>query len=216
MGSRAEQTTSGRRYSRDTAEFARVANLSDAVFAIAMTLLVLTLETPDVPVAELAGALADDVPQLGAFLLSFGLVANIWWIHHKFFAQLAWIEPGIVAINLAGLCGVALVPFPTSLVGSNPTAVAAVVPFIAVFVVLNLLYLWMMERAHRAGAWTDPMPAGLFPWIRAGWLLSGAMMMAALILAVWWPLGGLLVLIVSSIPELLLGRRAPAGYRQWA
>jgi hypothetical protein len=24
------------------------------------------------------------------------------------------------------------------------------------------------------------------------------------------------VLIVSSIPELLLGRRAPAGYRQWA
>ncbi len=36
-------------YDRDSLEFHRVINLSDAVFAIAMTLLVLTIDIPDVP-----------------------------------------------------------------------------------------------------------------------------------------------------------------------
>ncbi|QBI18683.1 DUF1211 domain-containing protein [Egibacter rhizosphaerae] len=102
--------SASRRYRRDSVEFSRVANLSDALFAIAMTLLVLRIEVPDVPADQLAGALADQLPQFIAFLLSFAVVANFWWIHHRFIAVLGVVEPGLIAINLVLLGAVALVP----------------------------------------------------------------------------------------------------------
>jgi uncharacterized membrane protein len=216
MSTRTDHAVPSRRYGRDSQEFARLVNLSDAVFAIAMTLLVLTLETPQVPASELAAALGRELPQLVAFLLSFALVANIWWQHHKLFAKLAWIEPGIVAINLVLLGAVALVPFPTSLLGSTPTARAAVAPFVTVFIVLSLLYLGLMVRVQRLGAWTEPVPAGLFPWLAAGFALVVVAMSAALLITWWSPRGALLLLVVSNLPERLLARGAPPGYDAWA
>ena len=64
------------RYDRHSPEFTRVANLSDAVFAIAMTLLVLTLDVPDVPAGRYGEVLSQQAPQLVVFVLAFGLVAN--------------------------------------------------------------------------------------------------------------------------------------------
>jgi uncharacterized membrane protein len=203
-------------YGRETAEFARVVNLSDAVFAIAMTLLVLALDVPDVPVAELAGALAADLPQLGAFLLSFTLVASIWWQHHKLFARLARVDLGLVSLNMALLAGVALVPFPTSLVGTAPTSRAAVVPFIAVFLALTVLFTLMLERVQRMGAWEPTMPDGLYPWVRAGYVAVVGMDVLALVVALVWPLPGLLLLLVSSLPERVVAVRAPDGYARWS
>jgi uncharacterized membrane protein len=215
MGTRTQPEGRSTRHGRDTLEFARVVNLSDAVFAIAMTLLVLTLDVPEVPAADLASALAGDLPQFVAFLLSFALVANIWWQHHKLYARLAWIDPGIIAINMGGLGAVALVPFPTGLVGNAPTVRAAVLPFITVFIILNLLYLWLMARAQRVGAWSDPMPPGLFPWLAGGLSVVILAMMVALLVAVWSPLGGLVLLAISSLPERVLARRAPPDYGTW-
>ncbi|MFN7149046.1 MAG: TMEM175 family protein, partial [Microthrixaceae bacterium] len=119
-----------RRYGRDSTEFGRVVNLSDGIFAIALTLLVLNLVVPGVQADQLGGMWRDLVPSLVAFVLAFGLVANIWWLHHKVFAALETVEPGMIALNVVGLAGVALVPFPTSLVGAHPDQPAAVVPFL--------------------------------------------------------------------------------------
>ena len=65
-------------YERDSLEFHRVINLSDAVFAIAMTLLVLTLDIPDVPSDQLGEALIVQASQFASLILSFSLVAMIW------------------------------------------------------------------------------------------------------------------------------------------
>jgi uncharacterized membrane protein len=204
------------RYGRDSLEFARLANLSDAVFAIALTLLVLGLEVPDVAADALAGELAQVAPQLVAFALGFALVANIWWQHHKLLARLAHVDGGLVALDLALLGAVALVPFPTGLLGSYPTERAAVLPFTAIFLVLVLLFLWLVDHAHRRDAWAASFPARLYPWVVAGYAITAGAMGAAAVLAVWWPVIGLLVLAASSIPEAVLARRAPPGYRDWS
>lgn len=205
-----------RRYGRDTPEYARVANLSDAVFAIAMTLLVLALEAPDVPAERLAAALAADVPRYVAFVLSFVLVANVWWAHHKFFGLLAWLEPWLVAVNLGVLGLVALVPFPTSLIGAAPTAGAAVVPFVALFVVIHVLFLTLLIRAHALGAWRIPMPRGLYPWLVAGWLGHLALMVLALAVALAWPIGGLVLAAASGTAVgVTMAVLAPPAYAEW-
>lgn len=204
------------RFHEDTPEFGRVVNLSDGVFAIALTLLVLTLDVPAVPASELAGALLAEVPQVLMFALSFFLVAGIWWMHHRLVAQLAAFDSALMAMNLALLGLVALIPFPTSLVGHAPTARAAVLPFMAVFLGISALFLLMLLRAHATGIWRRPPPEGLFRWIVLGWCGQVAGVVAAMLLALLAPLAGLVLMaLLGTIIAMALALVAPPAYRRW-
>jgi uncharacterized membrane protein len=206
-----------RRYARDTPEYARVANLSDAVFAIAMTLLVLTLDVPRVAPDRLWPELVASAPQVIAVVLAFALVANVWWAHHKFFGLLAFVEPVVIALNLVILAAVAVVPFPTSLIGNHPSAGSAVVPFVGLFAVLHVLFLAMLVRVQATGAWRMAVPPRLYPWLVLGWLAHLALMLLALLVALWWPIGGLVVAALSgTIVGVTMSLRAPPAYADWA
>jgi uncharacterized membrane protein len=206
---RAPTLTSGLRYARATPEFARIANLSDAVFAIAMTLLVLTLDTPEVPVGQVSSALVDQLPQLVAFGLAFALVANLWWQHHKMFALFEVVEPGMVGINLALLGAVALVPFPTSLVGSAPADRGAVVAFIAVFLVLSLLHLLLVVRARAVDAWGEVVTDEAFYWMVGQWVSGSVVLLVAAAATLWRPVIGLTVLAVTFVLGPVAARQHP-------
>lgn len=205
----------GRRYDRDSNEFGRVANLSDGVFAIALTLLVLDLVVPGVDADRLGEMWRDLVPSLVAFGLAFGLVANIWWLHHKVFAALGAIEPGMVAINTIGLAGVVLVPFPTSLVGAHPNEGPAVVPFIALFLVLSCVWLVFVLRANHVGAWARPLSAETFRWLLIDWGASLAALAVALLVALVNPLAALVVLPVTSAVGMAVTSRIGPDRSGW-
>jgi uncharacterized membrane protein len=174
------------RFARDSLEFGRVVNLSDAVFAISLTLLVLTLE-----------GLA--VTGLISFALAFFLVGSVWWHHHRIVARLAFFDPGLVALTLVLLAGIALAPLPTRLVGEDPRSPVAVVSFIGLFAVLSSLSLLFIVRAHRVGAWREPLSPALFRWILLDWGTSLGILLATLGVAVRWPVTALVVLTVLSI-----------------
>jgi uncharacterized membrane protein len=196
-------TATAHRYARETIEFGRVVNLADAVFAIALTLLVLSLDR-----VELAG--------LVSFGMAFFLVANLWWQHHRIVAQLAWLEPGLIAVNLGLLAGVALVPFPTSLVGADWGARHAVLPFIGLFAVLSVLSIAFILRAQRLGAWRRALPDRLFRWVMVDWGANLAVLLGCLTVALWAPLAGLLLLVgASAVHGLTVMRLGPAERRAW-
>ena len=98
--------------------FDRLVNFSDAVVAIAITILVL----PMVDEATSAGSqgidavLAGIFPQLLMFVLSFVNIAYFWLQHHRFFERLRRIDHRLMLINLAWLLGIVFMPFPTVLV----------------------------------------------------------------------------------------------------
>ncbi len=186
-------------HDRGMPEFSRVTNLSDAVFAIAMTLLVLTLDAPRSGAGGLASALVEQLPQLVAFGLAFALVANLWWQHHQLLASFAFVEPGLVGINLVLLGAVALVPFPTSLIGSAPADRVAVFVFIALFVVLSLLFLLLVLRAHRRRAWLDHIDEPDVYLMVGRWSSGIVVLLVAALVTVWLPAVGMSILALSII-----------------
>jgi uncharacterized membrane protein len=119
-----------RTYDRDSAEFNRILAFTDGLFAIAMTLLVVDLAVPvlhhDSSVHELANSLNDESAKLVSFFISFAVIGRYWMAHHNFFAGLARIDRGMIALNLLYLAFIAFLPFPTALLGeyfSNPLSV---------------------------------------------------------------------------------------------
>ena len=99
----------------------RIQTLTDGIFAIAMTLLVLNLEVPDFPSsvtdAEFSTFLIGMIPKFYVYGLSFILLAVFWRINHAQFHVIKKADMGLIRINILWLLFVALVPFSTILIG---------------------------------------------------------------------------------------------------
>jgi TMEM175 potassium channel family protein len=99
----------------------RIVNLSDGVFAIAITLLVLDIHVPDIPenmvATELPGGLLSLWPKYLGYFLSFVGISTFWMIHHSIFRLIRAYDRTLLYLNFLFLMVVALIPFPTSLLG---------------------------------------------------------------------------------------------------
>src|SRR5204863_6849650 len=70
----------------------RVVFFSDAVFAIAMTVLVLSIHVPTVRNGEVGRALRDQLPAIYSYFLSFAVIALYWLVHHRMFHWIRRID----------------------------------------------------------------------------------------------------------------------------
>ncbi|MBV8971558.1 MAG: DUF1211 domain-containing protein, partial [Sphingomonadaceae bacterium] len=107
--------------SHDRHQLERLIFFSDAVFAIAMTLLVVDVRLPPlhhVSEAALAQALIGLIPQYIGFLISFLVVGRFWIGHHRAFGWLERSDDRLVGLNLLFLLTIAFMPFPTTLISS--------------------------------------------------------------------------------------------------
>jgi uncharacterized membrane protein len=107
----------GRLIERDEAEFGRTLSFFDATFALAMTLLVTTLEPSEYDWSSF-GALWDSMgTELVSFAVSFVLVASFWWANHRFVGSLERLGSKVILANVAMLAFVVLIPFTTDALG---------------------------------------------------------------------------------------------------
>ncbi|WP_158220494.1 TMEM175 family protein [Kineosporia sp. A_224] len=99
----------------------RIVVFADAVVAIACTLLVLPLvdlATQDAG-APLDSLLGDHLGELGAFALSFAVIARLWVAHHRLFERVGAYDTTLVRLTLAWLFTVAFLPFPTAILATQ-------------------------------------------------------------------------------------------------
>lgn len=99
----------------------RVEAFSDGVFAIALTLLVLTIEVPDVN-GNLGHELARLWPAYGAYGLSVLVIGAIWVNHHAMFDQIDAVTWPLLFLNTTALGLVAFLPLPTEVLAKSLTA----------------------------------------------------------------------------------------------
>src|SRR5215469_17210406 len=98
----------------------RILALSDGVFAIAITLLILEIAIPaTTPGAALPKALLGLWPRYLAYVLSFVVIARFWVTHHVAFRLIARYDNVLIWLNLLLLMFVSFLPFPTAVVGAH-------------------------------------------------------------------------------------------------
>jgi uncharacterized membrane protein len=95
---------------------ARLETLSDGIFAIAITLLVLTIAEPS-NYHRLAHQLGGLWPSLAAYVVSFGVIGIMWLNHHSVFANIDGVDRGVFYLNLVLLMSIAFLPYPTGVLG---------------------------------------------------------------------------------------------------
>jgi uncharacterized membrane protein len=102
-----------------TAGKSRIEALSDGVFAIAMTLLVLKLEVPEVmhhsSNAEMLRQLLALGPALVTYVVTFLIAGGFWFLHHLTFHFIRNVSGVLIWVNLVFLMLVALLPFSAGL-----------------------------------------------------------------------------------------------------
>jgi uncharacterized membrane protein len=132
----------------------RVEAFSDGVFAIAITLLVLTVAQPR-SYRDLAHELGTQWPSLAAYIVSFAVIGIMWINHHSVFVHLEHVDRGLVYLNLLLLMTIAFLPYPTGVLGQalakgQGTRTAAVVYGI-VMAINSYAWsgLWLYASRHR-------------------------------------------------------------------
>jgi uncharacterized membrane protein len=100
----------------------RMILFSDAVFAIAITLLVLEIKVPHVSDdtnIPLLKFLIGMTPKFIGFFISFFVIGQYWIVHHKLFGFVEDYDGGLLWLNLIFLLSIVLMPFSTALYSEN-------------------------------------------------------------------------------------------------
>jgi uncharacterized membrane protein len=138
----------------------RVVAFSDGVFAIAITLLVLSITVPTVSDKHLGKALEDLLPQLFTYALSFLVVGVYWMAHHRAFRSLIKVNRPLLWINLFLLGSVALLPFPTEILGKYGNTTLGTVIYASAITAVGALYVLLWWYMNHAGL-SAPMSPNL-------------------------------------------------------
>jgi uncharacterized membrane protein len=122
----------------------RVLAFSDAVFAIAITLLTLELWLPPgLQGSAFTTQLRHLLPSLGAYALSYIILGQLWLTHHRIFSVIARVDRPLLTANLAFLGLIALMPFPVHLLADYHDRPLAVAVYALTFILAMLLQGWL-------------------------------------------------------------------------
>ncbi|HEX79211.1 MAG TPA: DUF1211 domain-containing protein [Dehalococcoidia bacterium] len=124
----------------------RLEALTDGVFAIVMTLLVLEISVPEIAQSsrhtELPQRLLELWPKLLSYFISFVILGIFWYLHHFAFRYIKQSDDRLIWLNIFFLMFVALIPFSTSLFGSYPKEQLPLIIYVT-----NMIFVGIMRFA---------------------------------------------------------------------
>jgi len=187
----------------------RIEALSDGVFAVGMTLLVLDIKLPTMPNEisshEFIHAIFALWPHFGVFVLSFVILARAWAVHHYIFDYLVRYDHTLVYLNMLYLMAVALLPFSTSLVGTHSNFEISAAIYAANFLALSgiTLLIWNYATRDRRLVRGDIQPE-LIAWLKKRLVLSTVINCAAILIALISPPLCILLLLIYQLSMVII------------
>jgi len=197
----------------DTNPNARLEAFSDGVFAIALTLLIIDIKIPVgesiASTGELWLALEHLLPRIFAFLLSFVIIFITWVNHHNSLKLVVRSSSAFIYANGFLLLSVAIMPFPTALLGETlftDHAAPAVVLYAVVNGLQTIGWILMIKVALK--------PKSLIRNAKSAAVARGNLRIAYIavliyavcaVLAVWFPLATALLITAIWVAWLIIG-----------
>lgn len=183
----------------------RLVFFSDAVVAIAVTLLILPLaDAVPEAVAKHTGSvelITENGWKIFSFLLSFFVISRLWRVHHRLFEEIRAIAPGLMVANSVWLLAIVVLPFPTEMVSGYGNDRFTQSFYIATILLANLCELAMVVIARSTpGAAKDD--SEVLSRMFVGTVTSSIALVIALAL-------GILLPQMSYYPLLLLMLNGP-------
>jgi len=171
----------------------RLINFTDAVVAIAITLLILPLVQVGLPNAQTSvwELLGQQSGRIWSFAISFFVVAQMWRVHNRVCNQLLAYDSRIFFLNLLWMLGIVFLPWPTALLGEvntmtpngnlQGTGMLYWGTLAAISALGNLVFL----HARRTPGLIPPQPP-VAPWMQYRGLLYAALMLSFGVASLWW------------------------------
>lgn len=201
----------------------RLEAFSDGVFAVAITLLVVSLAVPElareryVAPHALWDALAGQWPQFVAFATSFFSILLLWISHHRTFNLIRRVSRHLMLANGLILFLVTLIPFPTALLARylrTPAGPVAAAVYAGVFLLITAAFILFWHVAlSTPGVLRDPMTPAQARALQRRNTLGLAPYVVATAAAFWQPLLTVLICIALSVYWVATGGEpeAPAA-----
>jgi uncharacterized membrane protein len=137
-------------------ETGRLAGLSDGVFSICVTLLVLDLKLPESPDVSLAAAIGANIHKVESWVLSFVIIGALWVMQHNIIAHLRATDAVLLWLNLLFLMPISLMPWTTDLTGDYLHEPLAIVIFSGTLGLAGLVLMYMWVYACRGERLISP------------------------------------------------------------
>jgi len=126
----------------------RISLFSDAVFAIAITLMMIEIKPPHLHLGDSFGhafaVFLELIPTFFGTILSFFLIGIFWKKHHELMKYLVAYNPKVITLNFGFLLSIAFIPFSTAFLFENIGASSSL-PFL----VYNLNYILATLAGYR-------------------------------------------------------------------
>jgi uncharacterized membrane protein len=172
----------------------RIEFFSDAVFAIAITLLILEIKVPPVHSAEasmnLGAALLALYPSYFGYVFSFLMIGIYWANHYRIFKLYRRGDDVLVLLNIFFLMGIAFLPFPTGVLAeylTHPDARQAAITFYTCGLFLPAfawLLMWLYASGERRLV-DENLAAEFIKRETAKFALTNALYLSAILLSLW-------------------------------
>jgi uncharacterized membrane protein len=168
-------------------EYDRVLFFSDAIFAIAITLLIVDLQVPD-GLVQSGQQLRETVPQMVGFAISFAVIGLFWIGHHGLFRHIKGFNRPLIMLNLLFLGTIAFLPYPTSLVSAAGDQVPATVFYAASIIAAGLAEAAVWLYAMRIRELALPgVPPSVHRWVLLRTLMTPAVFLVSVPVAFFRP-----------------------------
>ncbi|MBC7601199.1 MAG: DUF1211 domain-containing protein [Ramlibacter sp.] len=194
----------------------RLDALTDGIFAVAMTLLVIELKLPEAEVirdsAELGYALAHLIPKVLSWVISFSVLAIFWWGHHRVMHHVKQIDGKLVAINLMFLAAVSFMPFASSISGNYPRVFASQIVYSGTMALTGCAAIALWRYVHRHPELCEtPMSEDAYRGARVRIGMLMAVSVLACLIAFWFAPAGntaFMLMVLSRPLTRWMGKRS--------